>query len=470
MKTILRTIIVALLMGTPAAFAQNTDSHPQENEITGAATHSTDPDQQTDGENVDPPSELDAKKKIFNEQFKAIIRKQVGTRNGLIGEYRKNKDNPEKLKEIQQALDDNELEAARSALALIETTDDDVSKIRVLLWGVRGLQENASKIMNKVLMEKYADSDEILPIRRVVLSRATPTHEAMIRQLIKDSNNRKVKGMMTFTLAIYLDSLKNMSELDRRMAVSSLGKDGTYITKRSEPELSNEIDQLLETCINDFDDVEVTQRKVSELAAGMKFATTELAIGKVVPEIEGSDLDGQPFKLSDYRGKVIVLDFWGDWCAACKLRYAYQRSLVDQLADKPFALIGVNSDKDLEQIRSVVKEKQLNYRSFWNGEKGFRGPLSTKWDVRGWPTTFIVDAQGVIRYRNLLGDNLDRAIEMLLAEMGEDVKITHQYKPEDEENNKKRVEQILAARAKAQAEREEAAAKAKADKQDKEKR
>jgi cytochrome oxidase Cu insertion factor (SCO1/SenC/PrrC family) len=46
---------------------------------------------------------------------------------------------------------------------------------------------------------------------------------------------------------------------------------------------------------------------------GMSGETSPLAIGSVAPEIEGEDVDGQPFKLSDYRGKVVVLDFWGDW-------------------------------------------------------------------------------------------------------------------------------------------------------------
>ena len=97
--------------------------------------------------------------------------------------------------------------------------------------------------------------------------------------------------------------------------------------------------------------------------------------------------------------------------------YPHERSLVKEYQDKPFALIGVNSDADLEQIRKTVKEKNLPWRSFWNGPKGTQGPISQRWNVEGWPTIYILDAEGVIRYRNVRGDELDAAIESLLQEM-----------------------------------------------------
>jgi len=106
--------------------------------------------------------------------------------------------------------------------------------------------------------------------------------------------------------------------------------------------------------------------------------------------------------------------------------YPHERSLVKQLADQPFALIGVNSDRNLQQIRETVKEKNLNWRSFWNGEGGTGGPISTAWNVTAWPTIYILDADGVIRYKNVRGGAaMDRAIATLLAEMGHQVQIRH---------------------------------------------
>ena len=78
--------------------------------------------------------------------------------------------------------------------------------------------------------------------------------------------------------------------------------------------------------------------------------------------------------------------------------YPHERSLVEQYKDQPFAIIGVNSDKDRDEIRRIVKEKNLPWRSFWNGPDGTRGPISQAWDVMGWPTIYILDGDGIIRY------------------------------------------------------------------------
>ena len=98
--------------------------------------------------------------------------------------------------------------------------------------------------------------------------------------------------------------------------------------------------------------------------------------------------------------------------------YPHERSLVEQLAGKPFALIGVNSDDNRDAVRQITKEKNLNWRSFWDG---VGGPIARSWNIQGWPTTFLIDANGVIRHKNLRGGELDRAIEGLLAEMGQEV-------------------------------------------------
>lgn len=118
--------------------------------------------------------------------------------------------------------------------------------------------------------------------------------------------------------------------------------------------------------------------------------------------------------------------------------FPHERSLVKQLADKPFALIGVNSDPDLEKIQEVVKEKNINWRSFWNGPQGTRGPISTQWGVTGWPTIYVLDADGVIRYKNVRGAKMDQAITTLLAEMGHEVEITHEDEEDDKPKKKKK--------------------------------
>ncbi len=99
--------------------------------------------------------------------------------------------------------------------------------------------------------------------------------------------------------------------------------------------------------------------------------------------------------------------------------YPHERSLVKRLAGEPFALIGVNSDKDLEALQDVLVEENITWRSFWNGPEGTSGPISTRWNVRGWPTIYILDHEGKIRFKGPRGEAMDKAVDQLLAEMKE---------------------------------------------------
>ena len=97
--------------------------------------------------------------------------------------------------------------------------------------------------------------------------------------------------------------------------------------------------------------------------------------------------------------------------------YPHERSLVKRLEGKPFALIGVNSDADREELKQVLQQERITWRSFWNGG-GIRGPISTQWKVTAWTSIWVIDAKGVIRYRNVRGEPMDRAVDALLKEMG----------------------------------------------------
>jgi hypothetical protein len=99
--------------------------------------------------------------------------------------------------------------------------------------------------------------------------------------------------------------------------------------------------------------------------------------------------------------------------------YPHERSLVKNLAGKPFALVGVNSDRDTDALKPVLEKEKITWRSFWNGPLGTGGPISKAWGVRGWPTLYVIDHKGVIRnkYLGSPGDKvLDDVIEKLVKE------------------------------------------------------
>ncbi len=96
--------------------------------------------------------------------------------------------------------------------------------------------------------------------------------------------------------------------------------------------------------------------------------------------------------------------------------YEHERSLVKRLEGKPFALIGVNSDTNRKELKVVLKKEKITWRSFWNGGST-SGPISKQWKVNGWPSIWVIDAKGVIRYRGVRGEAMDKAVDTLLAEM-----------------------------------------------------
>src|SRR5213080_5151766 len=97
--------------------------------------------------------------------------------------------------------------------------------------------------------------------------------------------------------------------------------------------------------------------------------------------------------------------------------YPHERSLVKKLADKPFVIVGVNSDSDRAEIKKVIEKEEITWRSFWNGGST-DGPIASKWNVQGWPTIYVLDAKGVIRYKSVGANEkaIDAAIEKLLKE------------------------------------------------------
>jgi peroxiredoxin len=95
--------------------------------------------------------------------------------------------------------------------------------------------------------------------------------------------------------------------------------------------------------------------------------------------------------------------------------YPHERSLVKRLEGKPFALLGINSDPK-DRLRQAIKKENITWRSWWDGG-ATGGPIARAWYVRSWPTTYVLDAEGVIRYRNVREHEMDEAVDTLLAKM-----------------------------------------------------
>jgi hypothetical protein len=95
--------------------------------------------------------------------------------------------------------------------------------------------------------------------------------------------------------------------------------------------------------------------------------------------------------------------------------YPHERSLVKRLEGRPFVLLGVNSDEDRDSIKKTMQKERITWRCFWDGGST-EGPIATRWNVQAWPTVYVLDPLGVIRYKHVRDETLDAAIEQLLEE------------------------------------------------------
>ena len=101
--------------------------------------------------------------------------------------------------------------------------------------------------------------------------------------------------------------------------------------------------------------------------------------------------------------------------------YPHERSLVNRMKDRPFALLGINSDINREKTREVCKAKKLTWRSWW--DRSTSGQIARRWNVSGWPTVYIIDHKGTIRAKSMGFQDFDSLIERLVEEAEAEVRV-----------------------------------------------
>ena len=93
----------------------------------------------------------------------------------------------------------------------------------------------------------------------------------------------------------------------------------------------------------------------------------------------------------------------------------HEKALVERLKDKPFALIGINSDGDTATVRKLLAEQGITWRNAI--DVSTEGPWARAWNVSGWPTIYVLDHKGVIRHRGLRDEELETVVNALLKEL-----------------------------------------------------
>lgn len=113
----------------------------------------------------------------------------------------------------------------------------------------------------------------------------------------------------------------------------------------------------------------------------------------------------------------------------------HEKSLVKRLEGKPFALIGINSDGPVDEVKQILADNQITWRQAI--DESTSGKWATAWNIHGWPTIYVLDENGVIRFRDVRGEEMDKAVDKLLEEIKSGKK-PDKKKPEKQKPEKKK--------------------------------
>ncbi len=138
-----------------------------------------------------------------------------------------------------------------------------------------------------------------------------------------------------------------------------------------------------------------------------------LALGKEAINFSAQTSSGKKISLEDYRGKVVLLDFWASWCMPCKQEMPTVKKVYDKYHQQGFEIIGISLDESREKFKSYIQKENISWPQIFDGKSGEEG-IARKYAVSTIPTTFLIDREGKIADKNMRGEQLEKAVGNLM--------------------------------------------------------
>ncbi|HKB02059.1 MAG TPA: TlpA disulfide reductase family protein [Gemmataceae bacterium] len=252
-----------------------------------------------------------------------------------------------------------------------------------------------------IIMDHHIDNPKIAPALAEMVD-AGPNGLAFLESVVDKALNKEVQA-----LALYYNALAEDAK-----ATAAEGPTGDPVKIAA---VRARAADMMERAVKLAPDARVGEDTLAKTVPA-ELVALKLAVGSAVPEVEGTDLDGKKVKLSSFRGKVVLLDFWATWCGPCVAMIPHERELVSKMSEKPFALIGVSVDEEKDALTEFLGRQKMPWAQWWDGPKG---QLTRMFKVRSFPTLYLIDAKGVVRHKwvSSPGDEvIDKAVAELVVE------------------------------------------------------
>lgn len=312
---------------------------------------------------------------------------------------------PDDRKQIQFSLKELSAITASDAVDLALDNPKDETAIDAAVFSLKLLGEFkvTGRDMDKAaafLLDNHINSPKIGGAL-AQMSEAGQSGQHFLKMVAEKTTHKEVQGLALFYCALALDTQASAAE-------ANMNEEGA---KRIRAEAID----MIEKAVKLAPDAKVGSDSLAKAAAN-EMISMKIGVGNVIPEVEGLDLDGKKLKLSSFRGKVVLLDFWATWCGPCVRMIPHERAMVEKLSKKPFALLSVNVDEEKTTLTEFMAKEMMPWSHWWDGR---RGPISKMFKIQAFPTLYLIDAKGVVR-KKWIGspgdEELDKAVEELVAE------------------------------------------------------
>ncbi|NML38677.1 TlpA family protein disulfide reductase [Chitinophaga sp. G-6-1-13] len=163
--------------------------------------------------------------------------------------------------------------------------------------------------------------------------------------------------------------------------------------------------------IGEYDPLEKLYRQLApaaqQTAAGSRLAKRlevlkRSAIGQPMIDFTQADVNGKPVRLSDFKGKYVLLDFWASWCGPCRAENPNVLKAYNTFKDKNFTVVGVSLDDKADKWKKAIGEDKMPWMQV-SDLKGFRNEVAQQYGIQAIPCSFLIDPQGIIIAKDLRG-------------------------------------------------------------------
>ena len=322
----------------------------------------------------------------------------------VIQEYKDAK-SPEEAQKLIPKIQKNLLKLpredyAKKAIALSKTMKtSDQGSFDSLVFAMsmvsRGNNKEIMKEAVDMIVKDHSRNPKMISVLGFISS--SPDGASILEKIATKTDDRNLAGLAWYAIT---ENLQQQS--------------GEVGIKQAE-ELNKRTEMIYEKLAKDYADVPMANGRgtIGSTIKAALFELQNLSIGKVAPEVLCLNIDGdKEDKLSNYKGKVVVLDIWATWCGPCKAMIPHEREMNEKLKGKPFAFISISGDDTKETLTSFLEKEKMPWVHWFADRKG----ILKDWNIRFYPTMYILDHKGVIRAKGLRGEELEKKVNELVVE------------------------------------------------------